>query len=213
MSATTSSAIRRAAGREGLQQLDRGPEDGEAENHTPDSALRTRGAEQAEHGIGDHVLHFVTDRRRRQCRRSARGKGRRPARPRHRTRSATGDGPPGARNAKVLLEKEKTAPRPCSPNKMTTTESTYDVKEKRRYSLTSVTTVGRSNNSAGRSSVADVTRLPLRSHKGGCYSPANPKGRSRACEIARVCLLTSQLTRCRSGLRAPTSGNKRKMKS
>ena len=76
----------------------------------------------------------------------AQGKERRPARPQHRTRSATGDGPPGARNAKVLLEKEKTAPRQCSPNKMTTAESTYNVKEKRRYSLTSVTTVGRCNN-------------------------------------------------------------------
>src|SRR5688572_6783102 len=120
---------------------------------------------------------------------SARGKQRRPARPQHRTRSATDDGPPDASNAKVLSEKEKTAPSECNPKKMTTTESTRDVKEKRRYSLTSVTTVERCNKTAGRSSVADVTRLPLRSHKGGCYCSANPKGRFRACEITRVCLL------------------------
>ena len=53
--------IRRAARREGLQHLDRETESGEAENHMLDSALRTRGAEQSEHGIRDHVLYFVTD--------------------------------------------------------------------------------------------------------------------------------------------------------
>lgn len=116
---------------------------------------------------------------------SARGKQRRPARPQHRTRSAPDDGPSGAENAKVLLEKEKTAPRACSLKMMTTAESTNDVKEKRRYSLTSVTTVGRCNKTTQRASVADVTRLTLRSHKGGCYSSADSKGafsRLRNCQ-------------------------------
>lgn len=62
---------------------------------------------------------------------------------------------------------------------MKTAESTRDVKEKRRYSLTSVTTLGRCNKTAERPIVADVTRLPLRSHKSGCYSSPNPKGWSR----------------------------------
>ena len=53
--------IRRATRREALQQLDRETESGEAENQAHDSAFRTRGAEQSEHGIRDHVLYFVTD--------------------------------------------------------------------------------------------------------------------------------------------------------
>ena len=115
--------------------------------------------------------------------RLARGKGRRPARPRHRTRSATGDGPSGASYARVLLEKGKTAPMECSPKMMPRAGSTYNVKEKRPTSLTSVTTVRRCNKAAKRPSVADVTRLTLRSHNVGCYPSVNPKGRSCACEL------------------------------
>lgn len=108
--------------------------------------------------------------------RSARAKARRSARPSRRRRSAASVGIAPAANAKMLSEKEKTGPRQRGPEVATTTESTYDVKEKRRNSLTSMTTDRRFNKTAERPSVADVTRLPLRSHKGGCYSPSNPKG-------------------------------------
>jgi hypothetical protein len=43
----------------------------------------------------------------------------------------TSDGPSGAPEAKVLLEKEKTEPSDCSPEMMSTAGSTRNVTEKR----------------------------------------------------------------------------------
>ena len=101
--------------------------------------------------------------------RSAREKGRRPLRLSRRRRFAARVGISSVVCAKTLLEKEKTWLRQHSPMVATTTISPRNVKEKRQSSLTRVTTVGRRNKSAARPSVADVTRLPLRSHTPGCY--------------------------------------------
>ena len=157
--------IRRAARREGLQHLDRGSEDGEAENHMHDAAIRTRGAEQAEHGIGNHVLHFVTDRRRRQYgARQERKNGDRQA------HCAEGDprqatDRPACGTPRCFWKRRKQQQAGCNPKRLWTAKSTRDVKGKRRASLTSVTTVRRCNKAAKRSTVVDVTRLTLRSHR------------------------------------------------
>lgn len=98
--------------------------------------------------------------------RPARAKARRRARPLRRRRFAACVGTAPAATAKMLSENEKTEPMQRGPEVAATTESMRDVKGKWPISLTGVTTAGRCNKAAERPSIADVTRLTLRSHKG-----------------------------------------------